>query len=62
MTVRDNIWDLVIALSGIDDYLVAVDPKAKELTLATPDQIKPDAPVIEIDDKRWQRIAHGTKH
>ena len=57
-----NIWDMIIALSGIDDYLVGYDPNAKEVTLLTPDQIKPDAPVIEIDDKRWQRMTYGQKH
>ena len=57
-----NIWDMIIALSGIDDYLVNVDQQAKEITLAKPETLSPSAPVIEIDDKRWQRIAHGTKH
>ena len=57
-----NIWDMIIALSGIDDYLVQLDPDAKEVTLHKPSTLNPSAPVISIDDKRWAWITNGTKH
>jgi len=56
-----TVWDILIALSGIEDYAVRYDDKG-EAHLADPETLPPTDTVIPVTPNRWQRIIHGAKH
>lgn len=56
-----TVWDILIALSGLDDYACRYDPQAKEVTLAEPERLPPNATVISLDEARFARIMHAPK-
>jgi hypothetical protein len=57
-----TVWDAIIALSGIDDYIVRYDETRKEIDIARERQLAPDAKIIPVTPNRWQRILNGAKH
>lgn len=56
-----TVWDILIALSGVEDYACRYDPQVKEVTLSDPTQLPPNATVISLDEARFTRIMHAPK-
>jgi hypothetical protein len=57
-----TVWDAIIALSGIDDYIVRYDEKRQEIDIARAPNVPPTDKIIPVTLNRWQRILNGAKH
>jgi hypothetical protein len=57
-----TVWDAIIALSGIDDYIVRYDETRKEVDITRERDVSPPDKIIPVTPNRWQRILNGAKH
>jgi len=57
-----TVWDILIALSGVEDYAMRFDKERKEVDIARPEDLSPGDKVVPINANRWQRIVHGANN